>query len=180
MKQKKIIRTALSIIFNFLLCMILFVILNSCCKEIELSLPEETTIGAEKFGCYVDDELFVYTGSGGVWGQPNIGASLDTSANSLTIFACTKSHEEIRIVDSIIEVGRKYPISNGAYYTYNKEYRTHTVYWFDKDKHSEICLTRLDVENKIVSGTFSFMAKNRNSGEYKTISEGRFDVKILW
>ena len=180
MKQKKINRTALSVIFNFLLCMILFVILNSCCKEIELSLPEETTIGAEKFGCYVDDELFVYTGSGGVWFQSNIGARIDTTLNVLSIFAYTKSNDHIIIVDSIIEVGRKYPISNGTYYIYNEEYKSSTSYWFDKEKHSEICLTRLDVENKIVSGTFSFMAKNRNSGEYKTISEGRFDVKILW
>ena len=158
-----------------LLGIIIAFFFNSCCKEKDLSLPDETTVGANKFGCYVDDELFVYSGSGGVFGAPNIGAYCDPSSNTLVIFAYTKSNDYMCLVDSIFEVGNRYIVSD-AYYN---DYKTKVTYKLEKDIHSEMYLSKYDVNNKIASGTFSFMVKHPVSGETKTISEGRFDVKIF-
>ena len=162
-----------------LLCIIIAFFLNSCSKEKDLSLPDETAVGANKFGCYVDDKLFVYSGSGGLFGVPNIGAYFDPSTNKVYIYAYTKSNDYICLVDSIFEVGNRYIASDANYSIYDNKNKTSITYILKKDMHSEIYLSKYDVENKIASGTFSFMVKHPISGETKTISEGRFDVKIF-
>jgi len=163
---------------SWLITLLISLLLASCCKEQELILPEETTIGANTFGCYVDNELFVYTGKGGVFGLENIGARYDSTLNQLYIYAYTKENDYIGIFDTIMEVGRKHLIYYAAYIKYNNIYRTSTIYRTQEELQGEMYLSKFDRENKIVSGIFMFTAKDSINNENKTISNGRFDVKL--
>jgi hypothetical protein len=48
------------------------------------------------------------------------------------------------------------------------------------DKPAELKITKLDTENKIISGTFYFTATEDITGEVVTITDGRFDIKYRY
>jgi hypothetical protein len=47
--------------YLFLTCLS-FLLLLTCCEKDEdkIILPEETSVGAQTFGCYVNNDLFVF------------------------------------------------------------------------------------------------------------------------
>ena len=163
---------------SWIVSILISLLLASCCKEQELILPDATAIGANTFGCYVDDELFVYTGRGGVFGVPKIDARYDSTINRLYIYAYTKEHDYIGMSDTIMEVGRAHSLYYAVYEKYDNTYKSRTIYRAEDELRGEIYLSKFDRDNKIVSGTFMFTAKNAQNNETKIISNGRFDIKL--
>jgi hypothetical protein len=164
---------------NCIICCAIMFVLISCEKdEEELILPEMTSSGLNTFGCYIDENLFVYTKKSGLlWDSP-INGYYDEEANILSIYSYAKSYEKndlsLSVIDSIVEVGKKYEVSEAEYVNH----ATKTSYYICKDQPSEICILYFDKEKKIVSGTFCFKAINPKNNHIITISEGRFDIKM--
>ena len=157
----------------------LFIALPLSCVEPEepTELPPETQKGANTFGCLVNGELFVAQPHFVWFGQPYVHAVyfVDLKGNSgLTIkgsnsngfieFGLTNSESEKLITPSI------------SYYQDNANR-------FQIRNTGEVFLTKLDLENRIVSGTFEFeipLLKDDETVEEITvkITEGRFDIKL--
>ena len=163
-------------IFEYTICCMVFCItFNSCCdRDVDLSLPEITTSGLNTFGCYVDDILFVYSPGSGVLGDSPINGTYHEEINTLGIFSHAKKNLFISLIDSIVEVGKTYELSDALFRDNNT--------WYDlcKDMPSELCILKLDLENNIACGTFQFKARNPESGVIKTITNGRFDIKMSY
>ena len=143
-----------------------------CEEEEAFELPEFSTSGKNTFGCYVDKELFVYTRGSGVLGHSPISGYYSEGGKYLGFYSYANKDRSISITDSIVKVGFKHKVSS-ALYKINKGY-----YRLCKDLPSEYCLLKFDKENGIISGTFSFSVKHTKTGEIKTITDGRFDIKI--
>jgi len=184
--------------------MALFLTLSSCesCEEEQWdTLPPETQIGANTFGCYVDGELFVPQ-----WGYGKLFAPVreltvvyDTLLNILTIDTSGKKGDvTLRILNprentitNSFKVSAK--IRESDFGSYKFSYAGHNWFWWNdgscvtgNQDVGEIYITKLDTVNKIVSGIF-----HCKMGEYvygrieidtyvlnpiANITQGRFDV----
>ncbi len=157
---------------SFFFILLLCFFFPRCEEEEAFELPEFSTSGKNTFGCYVDKELFVYTRGSGVLGHSPISGYYSEGGKYLGFYSYANKDRSISITDSIVKVGFKHKVSS-ALYKINKEY-----YRLCKDLPSEYCLLKFDKENGIISGTFSFSVKHIETGEIKTITDGRFDIKI--
>ena len=81
----------------------------------------------------------------------------------------------IYISDSTSIVAKTYELSNLNVAGYENGFN---VYNTNSTSIGSVTLTKFDKTNSIISGTFSFKAKN-NSGEIVTITDGRFDKKFI-
>lgn len=62
--------------------------------------------------------------------------------------------------------------------TYGRVFISQGSKYYETTATSTGTVTKLDVANKIISGTFSFRAQNEeNSSEFVEVTDGRFDVK---
>ncbi|BAR51534.1 hypothetical protein TFKS16_1267 [Tannerella forsythia KS16] len=157
-----------SFFFMLLLCFFF----PRCEEEEAFELPEFSTSGKNTFGCYVDKELFVYTRGSGVLGHSPISGYYSEGGKYMDFYSYANKDRFIGITNSIVKVGFKHKVSDALYKDNNG--------YFDlcKDLPSEYCLLKFDKENGIISGTFSFSVKHIETGEIKTITDGRFDIKI--
>jgi len=158
----------------------LFIALPLSCVEPEepTELPPETQKGANTFGCLVNGELFVAQPHFSGFNVQNYVDALYINAldgnSTITIFGSRKSgFIEFRIPNP--EIGKSF-ITNKSEYSSNGNR-------FQGEDTGEIFLTKLDLENRIVSGTFEFeipLLKDGEAVEDSTvkITEGRFDIKF--
>lgn len=171
-----------------LLILLLFV---GCKKEID-ELPEPTQIGEDTFGAVINGELWGPLKFGIVPTAPILearyygGSTLQINARN---FGSSPNESEMEIYLNDITgpgtylLNKKTSILPGASanYAYYVERRfTPKDEWMTNTQYpGTVTITRLDVVNKIVSGTFEFKAINKGS-ELKplTVTEGRFDIKL--
>jgi len=150
-------------IFKITVVVILLIVTAHSCKQENPAptLPPETQEGKHTFGCYVNGELFVPSWKAASFGYPSLQANYRISSNSLTIGASGLNGFFTLTV---------YPEENNkqiqAWITYNNRSRTY------KDTGT-IVLTRFDLDNLIVSGTFSCEIQY-----FYSITQGRFDIKM--
>jgi hypothetical protein len=163
----------------------------ACNKEVE-ELPPATQTGAHTFGAKVDGELWVPKGFGGFPANDILEAKF-TGANSIMIRAknFAKSPKETEFEIHLINV------TGPGTYTLNVDVVRPTVsasyaYFVERELTPKnewqttpsytgtVTITRLDLVNEIISGTFQFNAINLyNSPEPLSVTEGRFDIKML-
>lgn len=174
---------------------LLFLLLTSftlsCCNkdddkpktELE-KLPPATQTGAQTFGCLIDGKAFVppkfgtnapnafyqfvggaYTLSiyGGTSGGPNL-KGINIGCLDMPLIQETTYLLKERLTNNYF--GR-YSIGGGIY----GEYETNII------DNGTLIITRFDPANFIISGTFSFKAKEIYTGEIVEITEGRFDMQ---
>jgi hypothetical protein len=158
--------------FNCIICCAIMLVLISCEKDEDLQMPDITSSGLNKFGCYVNNELFVHTYKAGVWGYASLEAFYDTIQSPLNIIAFAENDRQIIIQSKSVTVEGEYAFWHGEYRDKNGKYL------LIEDAQNKLLLTRYDRENLVVSGTFSFKARCEETGEVVTISEGRFDIKL--
>ena len=157
---------------------LLLVLSNGCCdkdKEEDIVMPPETSIGANTFGCYVNDDLFV---------TPKMVLSLAREAyyspgtGYLNIHSIDFKDRGIGF-DAIIELGKTHGKIGMAGFRDGDNY-------FEKVDgcEGEVTLTKLDLENMIVSGRFSFRARQldlysrEDLDSIVTVCCGRFDLEL--
>lgn len=162
----------------------------SCNKEIT-SLPELTESGINSFGAKIDGNLWG-PAQGIAFNSTTVKArfSADTSVfiNAYN-FASSPTETEMEIfIKNLRGPGTYYLNENTMYYPHH----TASYARFEKRKFQPVNqwmtsgqlggwvnITKFDIPNRIISGTFEFKAQSLDSSVAPiTVSEGRFDVKI--
>lgn len=164
-----------------------FLLLNafSCCKE--NTLPPETEQGKNTFGCLVNGKVWQNGGSGVMYS----GLSARLDKNGLVIYANNTDDPKIQhiklMINSTINAA-KYPINSTTYSLLeHNESSCKCVFQSDSLYHQEsfnIGVTYIDTINKILSGTFAFKAKLKETlpltcdcdTSVISITNGRFDL----
>ena len=163
-----------------------FLISASCKKE---KLTKETQIGADTFSCKINGVVHIPNNE--AFSVKAISTSLYLNGNPnyfdlsiLTNYSREKPSEKIYIT--------LYKIKQEQVYTLNStefKYGTYILgianglggitYNSKAFNKGEVNITKLDLANKIISGTFWFEATNENDPNDKvSVTEGRFDLKI--
>ena len=165
-------------------------VLASCKKEIK-SLPDETTSGANTFGAKVNGENWGPLKAGILPTAPLLEARF-AGDNSIFIlarnFSRTPVETEMEIyLKSVSATGtyllsentNKYPAETASYAYYVKRNINIEDEWITgTDATGQVTVTKIDIPNRIISGTFQFTAKARYGSGPVTVTDGRFDVKI--
>ena len=182
MKTKK-----LSLRTSYLTMFLLFILVcsYSCKKENFNVLPPETQTGQNTLGCLIDDELY-FGGYLPPLGHQAIGAEYHKISKMLII----DSYGEMngKAAGSLsIEIDNE-PRQDSVQKIFHASYlpypRSSECFMFSVVDEGEICVTKFDTINKIVSGRFQFIGRCsddmfRSAGTAtKQITQGRFDIKL--
>lgn len=165
--------------------------LAACEKDI-MELPPATQTGAHTFGCRIDGAFWVPEGFGIVPTAPLLEARFidDHIKINARYFATSPTESEFEIYLKDVVAPGVYPLNkNVAIYPNQSEsygyfvkrrFRPTAIYLTNERYTGSVTITRVDKPNKIVSGTFAFRAENVDvPGTYITVSEGRFDIKMI-
>ena len=170
--------------------MLFLMLISLCvfaCKDREPDpnvLPEATQTGANTAGALVDGKVWVATTT--FLNPPGSRCEQIGTKTKITLDLRNKANIgsnsiEIHALIENFEINKTYVLSEdstigGANYAIfiNAEgigYLSNSTYY------GRIKITRLDIQNQIVSGTFEFQAVNAN-GNIVNITDGRFDKKF--
>ncbi len=184
------------------LLIFLFLVVCSCSKSDDgpkFSLPLTTQTGENTFGCYIDGKLLIPRDGEGSFNSPDYGlifwGSYNDTYNDFDVhdFASEKTASiNLHIIglDSLRE--REYIVNKSNCYDGIDSFETNNIYcriWDSEDKiYKQYCsfensgiinITRYDMENYIISGTFSGKAIwNEGKSDTIEITNGRFDLKL--
>lgn len=157
----------------------------SACKKSGVSefskLPAPTQIGANTFGCLVNGKAFLPS-SGGYSSPPKLAADYSPSpTGGLTIYARNKSDNGVYTLVSLktdslsVEEGQTLHLSTRAPGNAVGFFSAGGNYMTGQGATGTLTITKLDLVNKIISGSFDFEAKD-TAGNLVKITDGRFDV----
>jgi hypothetical protein len=176
-------------ILNLTMLALGFLLLNaaSCAKEDGDTLPPETQEGKNTFGCLVNGKVWLKGDSGFM----NHSLSASMYGDSCVIYANNTADVKIQHLKLIIN--RK--INTAKYYINSRTYsllehnesscncifRSDSLY---NQESSNISITYIDTTNRILSGTFAFKAKLKETLPLTcdcdtsdiNITNGRFDL----
>ena len=174
--------------------LILFVMLGASCKKdktepTELSkLPPATQTGAKTFGCLVNGVAFIPQSNCNFLCNPPLQFGYDNSNGGQFFVEVNNDNMKQTIVWGIdtCTVAKKYNYYQSINHPIRLSLRPNnnncvlsTV--IDSEVASTangyIDITRFDLSNRIISGTFEFTL-SKNGCETKTITNGRFDAKL--
>lgn len=169
-------------------CLSLF-LFAACNKEVE-ELPPATQTGANTFGAKVDGKFWVPKGFGPFPANDILEARFigpTTVVINARNYASSPDETEFEILVTGITGPGTYqlnsnvvlPTTSSSYGYYVKRRLTPENEWLTSTVQTGyVTLTRVDVTNQIISGTFQFNALNiYNTPQQLTVTEGRFDVK---
>jgi len=172
---------------NLLQTLLLITTLSACSiinNDPKDELPPETQTGANTFGCLINGEIFIPKGNDGT---PNLDLYYlpdhDAGYFNLASYYINGGVERsiIIIFDSISRVGINvispnrwavvsyFEYKNGGGCDYTDDEITSVV--------GELEIKKLDLNKKIIAGTFHFLLHNEDCDTLK-IENGRFDLKI--
>ena len=147
-------------------------------------LPPATQTGAQTFGCLIDGKAFVPPKFGS--NSPNafyqfVGGSYTLGINAATGGGTELKSINIGCLDMPLITLDAYNLKEFISGNYFGEYRVAAGFNFDGSSFSRqpgnLIITKFDPVNFIISGTFSFKAKELNTGKIVEITEGRFDMQ---
>lgn len=170
----------------------------SGCKD---DLPKPTKKGADTFGCKINGKSWVPEGGSNIVYVVPVKAYYRNNNLSISAFTVNKK-EGINIsfyIENMIGIG-EYPINvNAMVPPWATQFTSHGIYkhndrtYYDSVTGSygkstffatnsnhpgRVTITRFDMDEKIVSGTFEFTAEGWNtSGQTVKITSGRFDTR---
>jgi len=146
-------------------------------------LPAATTTGANIFACYVDGEAYIAK-------KNQITAYYQYTQDYYAFVV--NGVKKTKPIFSIVIGSSAEPLMEGNTYSLNKDekgkqwggigfvyepeipfqanYTNGTTY------KGEMTITKLDMENQIISGTFWFDVRDPKTGETRKVRDGRFDV----
>lgn len=165
-------------------------LLASCKKEIT-ELPPATDAGANTFGAKVDGVLWGPQGFGPFPANNLLKAKFNSATSILLInarnFASSPNETEFEIQLAGVTGPGTYllntttaRLSVSSYGYFYKNRLNPVEEWITSADHTgSVNLTKLDIHNMIVSGTFQFDAlSNATPPNIMKVTEGRFDIKI--
>lgn len=160
----------------------LLFIAGSCKKDL---LPSATEKGANTFGCKINGEVFIPHDTYSYPTTKGLQGFYNDSNKKFTIFASEPPdakknglQRSIYIEIVIPTIGQNNFINtNYAQISINVEFQGEK--WFETNNNvtGTLNISRFDLTAKIVSGTFSFDASQRDSlANVLHVTEGRFDI----
>ena len=177
---------------NILLGLCSLLILSGCKKSVD-ALPEPTQTGANTFGLKLNDKFWIPQSFAGI-NAPILkaelsGSNLDELMITAQNFASEPTESQFNLyVKNIVGIGTYllnqttdiYPNASASYGYYVKRKINPLNEWITSPQYSgKVVITKWDLNNDIVSGTFEFSAASTdNSADPITVTEGRFDVKL--
>ncbi len=192
--KKEIMKTYILFLFFAVLTLV------GCSKNDDgPKLPPITQTGENTFGCYINGRLLVPRNGTGTFNAPDNGLRFIVGPGPDEFY-----YHEIKVQDFIGSKGGSMDIhiidlyQNGAgNYEIQKSncaldidannsinircryYNGQSYdYYCSIEGTGSLNIMRFDLENRIVSGTFNFKARNENnSNDIIEITEGRFDIK---
>lgn len=156
-------------------------------RDVAPALPPETSSGANKAGCLVNEQVLVPRD---IWGHSGtnlafrLGATAATSAFSLGISDEQNNQSPLVSITAdslLLEEGRSYPFSGakaGKGIVLGECLGTGGSYTTTAPGSGTLTITRLDRNANILSGRFEFVATNRQTGAQVRVTQGRFDYKV--
>ena len=144
-------------------------------------LPTATQTGENTFGCLLDGEAFLprygtnpldcvyqYVNGGYYF---TLQANKRDTSNNLIVVGINTNDSEIKVGQTISLIENEKGNTYGTFFF-------NTIFTFTSKVNSgELTITKLDMDNHIVSGTFWYDIID-SFGEFHQIREGRFDVKF--
>ena len=176
---------------NILLIIFLSIAFLSCKKQID-ELPEATSTGANTFGAKVNGKLWGPMKLGIAATSPILQASF-AGNNSFRItarnFASSPNESEMEIylrevtAPGVYQLNQKtaiQPDASASYGFYIERNLMPKNEWITNTQYTgTVTITRLDIQERIIAGTFAFRAMNTyNEPAPIEVTEGRFDLKI--
>lgn len=163
----------------------------SACKKTIENLPEPTQTGANTFGCKLNGENWGPLKAGILPTAPILEARFG-GTNAVFInarnFSRTPTETEMEIYVANItgpgtyDLNQNTEVSPGqtaSYAYYEKRNLNIEDQWITGSAAAgQVVITKFDVTNRIVSGTFQFTANAKYGSAAINVTEGRFDVKI--
>lgn len=174
-----------------MISVLLGLLLITGCKKTVEELPAATQTGAQTFGLKLDGKNWVPQRFAGI-NTPILEVQL-VGTNDIRINAMDLSAEPIESefvlyiknatgpgVYPLNQTTDIYPAAAGSYGYYVKRRIRPLNEWITSPQHTgSVTLTRLDLTNGIVSGTFEFSAGSIGSTDPPiNVTEGRFDLKL--
>jgi len=165
--------------------------LAACNKEVS-ELPEATQTGADTFGAKVDGAMWVPRGFGPFPANNILQVRYNTFTKGLVInarnYASSPNETEFEILLNDVNGPGTYIMnsnitsfpSNDNYGYYIKRTVTPKDEWVTSVANTgSVTITKLDLVENIVSGTFAFSAESLNGFSVPiSVTEGRFDIRI--
>ena len=143
-------------------------------------LPPATQTGAETFGCLVDGKAFVHDD-----GQMNCYYQYVDGGYHFAIggydngndpnFIILGTHDRAISEGEVIVLKEKDNLNAWAAVTFSVSSFDSSTGYTNSEYSGELTITKLDLENYIVSGTFWFDVAHPATGKRIKIREGRFD-----
>ena len=172
-------KSQLKYIFPFLL---LLFIAGSCKKDL---LPSATQKGANTFGCKINGAVFIPHDVYTYPVDPGILATYNDSTKKFTIFAIEPPDDNknglqrevyIEIVNPTIGQNN-FTNTNYAQVFISVHFQPEKWFQSNNTATGTLNISRFDITAKIVSGTFSFDAAQRDSlTNVVHVTDGRFDI----
>ncbi len=174
-----------------LLLLIAVVVAFAACKKEIKTLPEETQTGANTFGAKLNGENWGPLKAGILPTAPLLEARFSGDQSIIITarnFSRTPIETEMEIfLKNVTAPGTyllnqttaRYPAQSASYAYYEKRNVNIEDQWITgSEATGEVVVTKLDIPNRVISGTFQFAASAKYGSAPITVTEGRFDVKI--
>lgn len=177
---------------NLFIAALLLISFSSCKKDVD-ELPPATQTGANTFGAKLNGSFWVPQGFGVVPTAPLLEARFQGN-NTVLINARnfssspTETEFEIYLVNItapgvflLNQNTAKVPNASASYGYYEvRRFRPEEEYFTNSTHTGSVTVTRYDVTNRIISGTFEFTAQDKTDpSKTITVTEGRFDLPLL-
>lgn len=160
--------------------------LSQCKKDDNApQLPPETTSGADTFGCKIDGQVFVPRdgrGKPGMYAMEYVNLGAGRGGGYYLNLGVVDWHALNSIginTDSLlVEAGKTYPFKSGK-----GNAQTDVIYGdgsynkLDNDP-GQLIITRFDLTQRILSGSFDFVATDKSTGRQIHVTDGRFDIRF--
>ena len=169
----------------------LFLCLLYSCKKDVAELPADTETGANTFGAKINGELWVPQGLGTIPANNLLESQLfpngDLRIRARNFASSPNETEFDMFITGIIAPGTyllnknvSYPALSASFGYYVKRKLTPIDEWITSSTISgSVTITKLDVVNHIVSGTFQFNAASiYTPSQVLSVTDGRFDLKV--
>ncbi len=165
-------------------------LLVSCKKEVS-ELPPATQTGANTFGAKVNGVFWIPRGFGPIPASDKLEVRVlggtDMYINAMDISSSpTETEFEISVKGItgpgtyLLNTTVGYPSSASNYAYYVKRILTPKEEWMTTSiQTGSVTITKFDLTNKIVSGTFQFnMSDIYDASRTISVTDGRFDIRI--
>ena len=161
-------------------------IFASCKKENEDTLPPATQTGAGTFGCRINGKVYVPKGNSGT-GAPNPKVQYDLDLNGKP-YLSIQTFQYPTQLNSGVFIGFN-SLQTIGYYSLKDSFSYLIGATSTNGNCSNISsnpttftrgggiISRLDIQNRIISGTFNFKFKTAEC-DTVFVSDGRFDIKF--